>query len=385
MRYRDYQDWHLSDIGFGCYGLSGAYGPVDPEAYRHAVHYAFESGVNFFDTAEGYGRAEAFLGKALASFRDEVYIATKLSGVAGTPDLSASAVKAACESSLKRLGVDVIDLYQIHFEDPNTPILETVNALEELVSTGKIRKYGVCHLSRKSALEYATVGKLFSILMELSPVSTTSLQTLLPICQEHGLAAYAFSITGRGILSGRYSKDHQFPEGDIRRMDPLFKRERFDSALRVRDYLTDLGNQYGKTAVQMAIAWVLAQPSVACALTGTSSIEHLDENLSACEITWQVEDLAALDQFLADEESRLAEAQQETLRNLLTRDLNQDPEKAFNDLVYVCENAIILGEVNEAEIISTFKELFGLRKSLDTDAQQKMLDIQEFLREKIVK
>ena len=384
MRYREFKDWRLSEIGFGCYGLSGAYGPVDHEAYRGAIQHAFENGVNFFDTAEGYGGAEAFLGQALAPFRDEVYIATKLSGAAGAPDLSFTAVKAACEASLERLRVEVIDLYQIHFDDPNTPILETVNALDDLVSSGKIRKYGICHLSQESAWEYAIVGKPFSILMELSPVSRTSLQTLLPICQEHGMASFAFSITGRGIISGRYSKDHRFPKGDIRRMDPLFKRERFDSALRVREYLTELGNQYGKTAVQMGIAWVLAQPSVACALTGTSSITHLDENLVACEITWQEKDLAALDQFLAEEEGRLAEAQQETLRNLLTNDLNQDPEKAFNDLVYVCENAIILGKVGEVEILSTFNELFELRKSLDKNTQQKMLGIHEFLREKIV-
>jgi len=166
-------------------------------------------------------------------------------------------------------------------------------------------------------------------------------------------------------------------------MDPLFKRERFDSALRVRDYLVDLGNRYDKTAVQMGIAWVLAQPSVACALTGTSSIDHLDENLAACEITWQGDDLAALDRFLAEEDERLAEAQQETLRNLLTEALNPDPEKAFNDLIYICENAIILGVVEEEEVIPAFKELFGLRKSLDQKAQQKMRGIQAFLRENI--
>lgn len=383
MKVRAFKDWRLSEIGFGCYGLSGAYGPVDKEAYRKAILHAFEMGVNFFDTAEGYGGAEAFLGEALAPFRHEVYIATKLSGAAGAPDLSTKAVNAACEASLERLQVDVIDLYQIHFNDPNTPILETVNALEGLVSSGKIRKYGICHLSRESALEYAVAGETFSILMELSPVARNSLDTLLPICQEHGLAAFAFSVTGRGILSGRYTKDHTFPKGDIRRMDPLFKRERFDSALRVRDYLVDLGNRYDKTAVQMGIAWVLAQPSVACALTGTSSIDHLDENLAACEITWQGDDLAALDRFLAEEDERLAEAQQETLRNLLTEALNPDPEKAFNDLIYICENAIILGVVEEEEVIPAFKELFGLRKSLDQKAQQKMRGIQAFLRENI--
>lgn len=384
MQYRDFEDWSISEIGFGCYGLSGAYGQVDRKAYRNTVHHAVEQGVNFFDTAEGYGGAEAFLGQELAPFREEVFIATKLSGESGSPDLSAPVVQAACEASLQRLSVDTIDLYQVHFDDPNTPVLETVSALEDLISAGKIRKYGICHLSPERALDYAESGDLFSILMELSPVARTSLQTLLPICQEHDLAAFAFSVTGRGILSGRYTSDYEFSEGDIRRMDPLFKRERFDSALRIQDRLKDIGERYESSAVQMGIAWVLAQPSVTSALTGTSSIKHLDENIAACEIAWDQDDLAAFDQFLAVEDKQLAAVQRETLRALLTQPLDRDPERAFNDLVYVLETAIIIGQVTERDIIPVFKELFALRKKLDESARRKMLGIQTFLRETIL-
>lgn len=383
MQYRDFEDWSISEIGFGCYGLSGAYGPVDRKAYRKTIHHAVEQGVNFFDTAEGYGGAEAFLGQVLAPFREEVFIATKLSGESGSPDLSMPAVQAACEASLRRLSVDTIDLYQVHFDDPKTPVLETVSALEDLISAGKIRKYGICHLFTERALDYAEGGDPFSILMELSPVARTSLQTLLPICQEHDLAAFAFSVTGRGILSGRYTSDHEFSEGDIRRMDPLFKRERFDSALRTRDTLKNIGERYESSAVQMGIAWVLAQPRVACALTGTSSIKHLDENIAACKIAWDQGDLAALDQFLVDEDERLAAVQEASLRSLLTQPLDRDPERAFNDLVYVLETAIILGQVTEGDVMPAFEELFALRKMLDEAARRKMLGIQTYLRETI--
>jgi hypothetical protein len=206
---------------------------------------------------------------------------------------------------------------------------------------------------------------------------------LLPICIEHDMAALAFSVTGRGILSGRYRPGHEFDEGDIRRIDPLFKRERFDSAMRVRDRLAEIGKSYSASAVQMAIAWVLAQPQVACALTGTSSIKHLEENIRAGEIEIQDEDLASLDQFLNDEDIRLAAAQRETIQALLTEPLDKDPQKAFEDLLYVLETAIIIGSVREADVVPAFKELFALRGNFDEDAQQKMKGIQILLRDLI--
>jgi aryl-alcohol dehydrogenase-like predicted oxidoreductase len=290
-------------------------------------------------------------------------------------------VQQACEASLERLNMEVVDLYQIHFDDPETPILETIAALEELVKQGKIRKYGLCHLSLDSVKEYAESGDPFSVLMELSPVARTSLTTLLPVCEKHDMAGLAFSVTGRGILSGRFSPGYKFDPGDIRRIDPLFKRERFESAMHVRDQLGKLAEKYGATAVQMAIAWVLSQPQIACALTGTSSPDHLAENIAGSEIHISDEDLAALNRFLDDEDRRLASAQEVTVRQLLTDPLNNDPEAAFEDLVYVLETAIINGMVKESEVVIIFKELFGLRKNLDDEAKQRMLGIQMTLRD----
>ncbi len=385
MKYRQYKDWHISEIGYGLYGFSGAYGKVDQAAFEETICGAYERGVNLFDTAEGYGGAEEFLGKVVSPFRDQIYIATKLSGQSGVPDLSTHGVRKGCEASLKRLNTDVIDLYQIHFDDPNTPILETVTALEGLIEQGKIRQYGICHLSADKARQYAEIGDPFSILMELSPVACTAIKTLLPVCEDYDLAALAFSITGRGILTGRFEADHVFMPGDIRRMDPLFKRERFKSAQRVRKYLARLGDQYDRTALQMGIAWVLTQPKMVCALTGTSSIDHLEENLAASEIELEQNDTDALNRFLAEEERRLALKQEHTIKRILHEPLDEDPEQAFNDLIYILETAIQIGEVGETDVIPIFKELFSLRADVDQGARRKMQGIQVLLRQKILK
>ena len=380
MRYQQVGDWHLSRLGLGCYGLSGAYGVVDKAAFERTIRTAFDQGVNFFDTAQGYGEAEAFLGRVLAPIRDHVFIATKLSGEDGKPDLSAGAVRKACLASLERFQIEVIDLYQIHFDDPHTPVAETVGALNSLVAEGLIRRYGVSHLTVERVKAYAQTGNLFSVLMEFSPVARTAAQTLLPICDKHKLAGIAFSVTGRGILSGQYSAAHVFDAGDIRRMDPLFRYDCFDSAQRIREFMACLGEGYQATAVQIGIAWVLAHPQITCALTGTSSPEHLAENLAACEIELSQEDLDALNQFLDDEDAQLADAQSETIRKILREPLAADPERAFNDLVYVLETITSLGYVGEDEVMAVFMELFVLRERLDDRVQRKLVGIQDIIR-----
>ncbi len=384
MKYRQAGPWQVSAIGYGCYGLSGAYGGVDAAAYERVILRAIELGVNFFDTAEGYGEAEAILGKVVAPFRDQIIIATKVSGEAGQPDLSAAALRKACEASLKRLNTEVIDLYQVHFDDPHTPVLETVAGLESLVEVGKIRRYGVGHLPIDRVAAYAEAGSLFSVLMELSPVARGAAQALLPLCAERDVAAIAFSVTGRGILSGQYAPNHVFEAGDIRRMDPLFQRERYQSATRVRDYLAELGAAYGCSAVQMGIAWVLAQPGVACALTGTSSLDHLDESLAANQISLDQADLDALESFLDGEDACLAEAQTAEVQRLLHEPLAEAPAQAFIDLVYVMETAVTLGAARQDAVMPAFMELFALRGALDVDAQRKMRAIQQVLREMLV-
>jgi aryl-alcohol dehydrogenase-like predicted oxidoreductase len=283
---------------------------VDVEAYKATLRRAYELGVTVFDAAEAYGDAEGILGEVVRPFRDDVVVATKVGVREGLePNLSAAYVTEACEASLRRLGMARIDLYQVHFDDPDTPVGETVAALEGLIRSGKIRRYGVGHLPLPRVVQYMEDGDVFSVLMEFSAVARGAREQLLPLCEEREVAAIGFSVTGRGLLTGRYTEDHAFPDGDIRQIDPLFQRERFRSGLRVAEKLAAIGARYGKTPAQTAIAWVLAQPGITCALTGPSSIDHLEENLAASGWTIPDEELADLDAWLDRERRRLARAQ----------------------------------------------------------------------------
>jgi aryl-alcohol dehydrogenase-like predicted oxidoreductase len=378
MDFRQHKDFIISEVGFGCYGLSGVYGK-EPQDYEHTIQKAYELGINFFDTAEAYGGAEEILGEVVQPFRGEIYIATKVGVREGMkPDLSPVYVKEACEQSLKRLNVDYIDLYQIHFDDPETPVEDTLGALESLVEKGLVRHYGVGHISADRVNEYNEKGSLFSILMELSAVARHSLHELLPLCRKNNLAAIAFSVTGRGILTGKIGESTAFSQGDIRRLDPLFKRERFESALKTLELFKSLGAKYGKSPVQVAIAWVLNQPGVVCALTGPSSLEHLEENIGGSGWHLEEPDLKVLEHFFIEEDTRLASEQKVSIRSLLTGPSPADPNMAFQDLVYVCETAILIGMASEAEVIPIFRDLFALRDTLESEEVR--LNLKDFQR-----
>ncbi|MEW6107517.1 MAG: aldo/keto reductase, partial [Bacillota bacterium] len=216
MRYNQCRDLRVSEVGVGCYSLAGVYGKKDLDEFARMVRRAYELGVTFFDTADAYGDAESILGKIVRDFRSEIHIATKVGVVSGASmDLSPARVKKACEESLARLGTDYIDLYQVHFDDPKTPVEDVVGALESLVASGKIRHYGVGHLPADKIARYAEVGRPLSVLMELSAATRDARAKLLPLCREHGMAAIAFSTTGRGILTGTIREGHVFPDGDI--------------------------------------------------------------------------------------------------------------------------------------------------------------------------
>ena len=299
MRYRTLQDLTLSEIGVGCYALSGVYGPKDQTQFKAMLCRAYDLGVNFFDVAEGYGDAETILGEVLKPWRSKIHIATKVGVVDGLePNLSGVYIQKACERSLIRLQTDTIDLYQVHFDDPQTPVGETVKALEKLKQDGKIRHYGVCHLPFERVAEYIRLGQPFSVLMELSAVSQDALSRILPLCRQQNIAGIAFSTTGRGILTGRYEQNTTFPADDLRSLDPLFQLERFRFALRVGDEIKRLGQKFSKTPAQMAIAWVLAHPEIICALTGPSTIAHLEENLGGSGFSVPEADFAEFQAFL---------------------------------------------------------------------------------------
>ena len=379
IEYRAHAGDRLSEIGVGCYGMSGAYGEKDPQRFVDVVHRAYELGVTFFDTAAVYGPGEEILGRAVAPFRDDVWIATKVGGGAdGKPDCSAGHVLASCDDSLRRLQTDVIDLYQIHFNDPDTPVEETVEALEALKSTGKIRHYGVGHLPLSRMETYFGTGDVFSSLVELSAVSRGARESTIPLCREHGVAVIAFSVTGRGLLTGKIGPEHVFEEGDIRSIDPLFQRERLASGLRVVERLRALGERYGKTPVQVAIAWVLGQPGVVCALTGPSTIPHLEENLGASGWDLPPSELEALERFLEEEEERVRREQLQSVRAILLGELSE--ERAFADLVYVVETLVERDLATEEEIMPAFQKLWSLRGQQDPATLRRMREIQGQLR-----
>ncbi len=381
MDYHTHKGFKVSAIGVGCYALSGAYGPKNPEQFKAMIQRAYELGVNFFDTAEGYGDGERILGEAVKPFRSQVYLATKVGMRQGLkPNLSKAYIRQACEGSLRRLQTEVIDLYQVHFDDPHTLVEETLEALEELVQAGKIRRYGIGHLPLERAEAYFQAGEVFSALMELSAVARGARRKLLPLCRQYGVGAIAFSVTGRGLLTGRFGPRPQFAAQDIRSLDPLFQRERLRSGLRVAQRLAELGRRYGKTSVQVAIAWVLAQPGILCALTGPSSLAHLEENVGGAGWRLAAEDLQALETFLRDEDQWLREQQRASLRRILTGPLTQPASQAVVDLLYALETALLLGLVAEKEVLPLAQELFAARKGMEASSLQKLEGVQQELR-----
>lgn len=384
MKYRKHKGFKVSEVGVGCYSLSGVYGGKDIEEFKRMIDRACELGVNFFDTAYTYGDAERILGEAVKPIRDDIYIATKI-GVKQNikPDLSRKYVKNVCEESLERLQTHYIDLYQVHFDDPNTPVKETVGALEELVDDGKIRQYGVGHLPLERVETYCEAGDIFSVLMELSAVARNSRKTLLPLCRRYDVGAIAFSTTGRGLLTGKIGKEPKFEPGDIRTVDPLFQRENFESGLRVAEKFAELGKQYGKTSVQVAIVWVLSHQEVICSLTGPSTIPHLEENLGGSGWRISSEDIEDLEVFFQNEDAWLVREQRASIKQILSSQIPKDQSQAFSDLIYAIETALAIGLTSEEEILPVFQELWGMRKTLDEDVLPKLTSIQHRLREKI--
>ena len=381
MQYRSHKSLEVSEIGVGCYALSGAYGSVDFIHFQDMIRRAYEIGVNFFDTAEGYGDAERILGKAVESFREEIHIATKVGIREGAkPNLSKSYIYEACTRSLQQLDTDYIDLYQVHFDDPQTPVSETLEALDALVSEGKIRAYGVGHLPTHRVKEYCELGSPFAILMELSAVTRKSREELLPFCNTYNVAGIGFSATGRGILTGKYGQDTQFESGDIRNLDPLFQRVRFESALRITVHFAQLAENYGVTPVQMAIRWVLEQPNIICALTGSSKIEHLEENAGASGLTIKRKDLEKLEGFFVKEDRLLVEKDRQIIHSIVNDPLSSTPSQAFNDLIYVMETAVNMDMLSEDLVRSVFMELWPLRNKLDGSSLSKLADIQKRLK-----
>ena len=286
-------DLEVSKIGFGCWAISGhGYGKVDDQESIAAIHKALDLGVNFFDTADVYsfGYSEKILSKALGSLRDKVIIATKF-GLAwdenGTyKDCSPKRVFEALEASLRRLKIDCIPLYQIHWYDGKTPISETMEALEKCQKAGKIRYIGCSNFSSDLVLEANKVQRLQSIQLLYSFAKRDWEAEILKCFNDLKMGTIAYGVLGRGLFSGKYDLIAKFGQYDSRSRDEDFQGQKFRKNLELVSVLKKIGTNYGKTPSQVAIRWVLDNPCMTCALTGVKRPEQIAENAGA--VGWKI-------------------------------------------------------------------------------------------------
>lgn len=381
MRYRNVKGTKISEIGIGCYSISGAYGKKNIDEFKQMLERAIDLGITYFDTSDIYGDGEKVLGDVLKHHRDDVIISTKFGPKDGLMvDMSKEYIQKACETSLKNLQTDFIDFYQIHFDDPNVSVDIPISVLDELVEDGMIGHYGISHLSYDRSLAYCMAGDISTMMMELSAVTRTS-KKKLGVADKYNVGAIAFSVTGRGILTGKYNVRPKFEKGDIRNIDPLFTEPRFSSALRIVGKLAELGEKYSRSPVQIAIAWVLSQRSVVCALTGPSKIPHLEENAGGSD--WEIDksDLNELEQFFVKDDMRLEEEQKIETERILAVPLPNDFSLAIQKIVYVLETVAELELIPEKEVLEFFHLILPLREKPDENAIKILNDTRKQIRD----
>ena len=296
----------VGEIGYGAMGLTWAYGkPIVGDEERDAVallHRAIDLGVSLFDTAEVYGpfTNETLVGKGLAGRRDEVVIATKTGFVPQAPgetmrrDGRPETIRKAVDGSLARLGIEVIDLYQLHRVDENVPVEESVGALADLVKAGKVRAIGLSEVDVPTLERASAVHPIATLQSELSLWTRDALADVLPWCKAHDVGFLAFSPLGRGFLTGRLTQDDIAP-GDFRATLPRFQGENFDRNFQLVRRVEAVATRLGVAVGQVALAWVLAQGENVIPIPGTRRIPYLEENVAAADVKLSASDLAELD------------------------------------------------------------------------------------------